>query len=209
MGFTMEDLERRLRNDAEQDLLDHVYPDAKPFDTIAQPNEIRRYAKETIYLSGGHYALLMQWLQPGLARGAVEHSEFNPRLLEHLQTTTRLLNAIIFGTELEKRAIFHMVNKKNALVVGEGYSAEDPELHKWTAATLFMSLKMVHEAFFRKLDRREEERLLREAAIYGTSLKMPPDMWPKDLDAFYEYWDYNIETLTVTEWAKTLFKQLM
>jgi uncharacterized protein (DUF2236 family) len=209
MGFTMEDLERRLQDDAERDILDEKYPDSKPFDTLAQPNELRRLTKEAIYLTGGQYALLLQWLHPGLARGTFEHSDLEHRLLERVQSTIRFLSACIFGTELEKRAIFHLIHKENALVVGEGYSADDPELHKWTAATLFMSLKMVHETFFRKLERREEERLLKEAAIYGTSLRMPTDWWPKTLEEFYKYWDQNVETLEITEWARKLSKQLM
>ena len=209
MGFTMEDLERRLKNDAERDILEAKYPDAKPFDTIAQPNELRRFAKEAIYLTGGQYAILLQWLHPGLARGSIERSDFEHRLLGQLQTTSRFLNACIFGTELEKRAIFHVIHQEHALVVGDGHSADDPELHKWTAATLFMSLKMVHETFFRKLERREEERLFKEAAIYGTSLRMPTDWWPKTLEDFYKYWYHNIETLPMTDWARTLFSQLM
>jgi hypothetical protein len=209
MGFTVEDLERRIRNDAEKGIVDEKFPDVHIFDTIAEPREIRKMAKEIIYLTGGQYAILLQWLHPGLARGSVEHSDFNYQLRERLQTTSRFLNAAVFGTNLEKKAVFSIIHKKNAAVKGEDYYADDPELHRWTAATLFMSLKMVHEAFFWKLTRREEERLYKESAIYGTSLRMPTDWWPATLDDFYTYWNHNIETLPVTPWAHTLFKQLM
>jgi uncharacterized protein (DUF2236 family) len=209
MGFTMEDLERRIKNDQDREMLDQKYPDAKPFDTIAQPNELRRLTKEAIYLTGGQYALLCLFLHPGLARGAVEHSDFDRHLMDRLRTTTRFINAVIFGTELEKRAVISVLHKEHEMVVGEGYSANDPELHKWTAATLFMSVKMVHEAFFHKLARNEEVRLYREAAIYGTSLKMPADWWPATLDDFYKYWDESIANLEMTKQAQTLSKQLL
>ncbi|KAK2783141.1 hypothetical protein FQN53_009330 [Emmonsiellopsis sp. PD_33] len=56
-------------------------------------------------------------------------------------------------------------------------SQTTPELHKWTAATLFMAL--IGEVWLEK-----QEALLKETAIYATSLRRPPEMWPKTLDDF-------------------------
>ena len=92
---------------------------------------------------------------------------------------------------------------------GEDYYADDPELHKWTAATLFMALIVVHEAFFGKLPRVKLEALFKESAVYATSLRMPPEMWPSTLDDFFVYWNHNVETLEITHWAKSLCKDLM
>jgi uncharacterized protein (DUF2236 family) len=102
-----------------------------------------------------------------------------------------------------------LTSNTTAEVKGESYYADDPELHKWTAATLFVSLVVVHEAFFGKLSREKQEALYKESAVYGTSLRMPPDMWPPTLDAFWEYWNHNIETLQVTDWAKSLSRDLL
>ena len=33
---------------------------------------------------------------------------------------------------------------------------------------------------------------------------MPPGMWPATLDEFWKYWNHNIETLEITDWAKDL-----
>lgn len=92
---------------------------------------------------------------------------------------------------------------------GPGYDADNAELHKWTAATLFMSLIVVHETFFGKLSKEKQEVLFRESTVYGTSLRMLPDMWPKTLDEFYAYWDENIANLNVTPKAVQLSRDLM
>src|ERR1035438_3722911 len=67
------------------------------------------------------------------------------------------------------------------LDLGQVYS-QAGQKQKWTAATLFMALVVVHETFFGKLSREKLEVLYKESAIYGTSLHMPPEEWPKTLD---------------------------
>jgi hypothetical protein len=42
----------------------------------------------------------------------------------------------------------------------------------------------VHEAFFGKLSRMKMESICKESATYGTSLCMPPEMWPATLNYF-------------------------
>lgn len=139
----------------------------------------------------------------------MEHSNFASRMLNRLQTTARFLNASVYGTQAEKDAIFSVIHRSHSVVKGEDYFADDPELHKWTAATLFMSLVVVHEAFFGKLSQEKLDALFLESGVYGTSLRMPPEMWPKTYDEFMVYWNHNIATLEITEWAKSLSKNLL
>ncbi|KAH8682053.1 hypothetical protein BX600DRAFT_505677 [Xylariales sp. PMI_506] len=179
------------------------------FETLAEPKELKNYVDDAIYLTGGQFAILCQFAHPGLAEGSFKHSNFKYRILNRLQTTARFLNAAVLGTQEEKEAIFSVIHKKHAEVKGESYYADDPELHKWTAATLFMSLIVVHEAFFGKMSREKQESLYKEAAVYGTSLRMPTDMWPKTLDEFHAYWNHNIETLQITDWARSLAHDLL
>ncbi len=87
---------------------------------------------------------------------------------------------------------------------GESYFADDPELHKWTAATLFISLVVVYKAIFGNLSKEKKEALFKETAVYATSFRMPPEMWPKTLEEFEVYWDDGIKNLPITPWAKTL-----
>lgn len=183
------------------------------FDTIEDPAVLRELIVDDIYLLGGQFAILCQFAHPGIARGTVGHSTFASRIPERLRNTARFLNASVFGTEREKRAIFSVIHKYHARVHGEvggtRYDANDPELHLWTAATLFVSLVVVHEALFGKLGRARTEAMYRESAVFGTSLRMPPEMWPKTLDDFWAYWDHMIATLEVTPEAKKLSRELL
>jgi uncharacterized protein (DUF2236 family) len=191
--------------------LEKQVPYEKPmiFKTITEPHELKNFVEDNIFLLGGQFAILCQFAHPGLARGSYEHSNFAGRLVNRLRTTARFLNAATMGTQAEKEAIFSVIHSAHAEVKGDEYYADDPELHKWTAATLFMALVVVHEAFFGKLPRAKLEALFKESAIYGTSLRMPPEMWPETLDDFFVYWNYNVETLEITSWAKSLQKDLM
>ncbi|KAL4939208.1 hypothetical protein BDV06DRAFT_214479 [Aspergillus oleicola] len=180
-----------------------IYP------TIAEPRALHDVVENDIYLLGGQVAILCQFAHPALAKGSYLHSSFADRIPQRLRNTARFLNVAVCGNEEEKRAIFGVINKYHARVKGDDYTADDPELHKWTAATLFVSMILVREAFFGKMDRAEMENLLRESAIFGTSLRMPPEMWPENLDTFWAYWDYNIATLDVTDMARSLAKDLL
>ena len=174
------------------------------FETIAEPTELRSLANDAIYLLGGQFAILCQFAHPGLAEGSYKHSNFAYRIMNRLQTTSRFLNAAVFGTHSEKQAIFSVIHNAHASVRGENYFADDPELHKWTAATLFMSLLLVHETFFGKLSTEMKEALFRESAVYGTSLRMHPAMWPASLGEFMAYWEDCVERFEVTDWARSL-----
>lgn len=181
----------------------HIYT------TIEEPTLLRELLVDDIFLLGGQFAILCQWAHPGLAIGSYKRSNFKTRAAGRLQTTLRFLNAAVYGSDEDKEAIFSVVHRYHAPVHGEGYDANDPELHKWTAATLFVSLVVVHELFLGKLSPEKQEALFRQSAVYGTSLRMPPEMWPESLEAFWAYWDHNIATLRITDEARSLCQSLM
>lgn len=91
--------------------------------------ELRKMVKDGIYALGGQHAILIQWLHLGLARGSIEHSNFATRILHCLKTTSRFLNAAVYGTPEEKASIFSVTHKKHSAVKGGDYFANDPELH--------------------------------------------------------------------------------
>jgi uncharacterized protein (DUF2236 family) len=179
------------------------------YDTIADPTNLRTLLTEDIYLLGGQFAILCQFAHPALAKGSYKHSSFATRIPSRLQNTARFLNAAVFGTQQDKAAIFSIIHRYHARVKADDYDANDPELHKWTAATLFVAIVVVHETFLGELPREKIEALYRESAVFGTSLRMPPEMWPATLDEFWEYWNHNIETLQVTDMARKLSRDLL
>lgn len=179
------------------------------FPPITEPKLLHSVVENDIYLLGGQVAILCQFAHPSLAKGSYKHSDFAARIHIRLRNTARFLNAAVCGTPQEKNAIFGVIHRYHSRVKGDGYDADDPELHKWTAATLFVGVVLVHETFFGKLSTEKMDGLLKEAAVFGTSLRMPPEMWPATLDEFWQYWDYNIATLEVTDMARKMSRDLL
>ncbi|KAL4811949.1 hypothetical protein BDW67DRAFT_179139 [Aspergillus spinulosporus] len=183
-------------------------PFTTQYEPVVEPKTLRKFLTDGIYILGGQYAILMQFAHPGLARGSAEHSDFAGRILHRLKTTSRFLVVAVYGTPEEKAAITSVIHRSHAAVKGDGYFADDPELHKWTAATLFMALIVVHETFIGELSEATKRILFKESAIFATSLRMPPDMWPDTYEDFQEYWNHNVENLEVTDWARGLARDL-
>ncbi|KAL5344023.1 hypothetical protein BJX70DRAFT_6549 [Aspergillus crustosus] len=170
---------------------------------------LKSVVENDIYLLGGQYAILAQFAHPALAKGSFRHSSFASRIPQRLRNTARFLNAAVCGTSDEKNAIFGVIHRYHARVKGDDYTADDPELHKWTAATLFVSIVLVRETFFGKMGREELQGLLGECSVFGTSLRMRAEMWPDTIEEFWKYWDYNVATLEVSDMARSLAQDLL
>jgi uncharacterized protein (DUF2236 family) len=104
---------------------------------LHEPDILKNILKEPIVLFiSGEYAILLQWLKYGLARGSVDHSDFGARVFQRVISTVRYLNTVVFGTRHEKEAITGVVHRYHSRVRGTGdekgedYSADDPELHR-------------------------------------------------------------------------------
>lgn len=177
----------------------HIYA------TLREPVLLRKMYQDDIYFLGGLAAIMMQWLNPALAKGS-RTSQFATRKANRLHNTIRFIATALHGTQEEKEAIFAVIHKYHSRIKGPGYDANDPELHKWTAATLFAATVWIHEAFFGKMDREAEEQVCMESAIFATSLRMPPEMWPKSLDEFWEYWNHGVENLPMSTEALELWE---
>lgn len=176
---------------------------------IEEPTQLQKMMAEDLYLLGGQFAILCQFSHPDLAKGSYIHSRFATRIVTRLRNTTRFLNAAVYGSPEEKRAIFSIIHRYHSRVKGDGYDANDPELHKWTAATSFVGLVVIHETFIGKLAPQDMEALYHQSAVFGTSLQMTPEMWPATLEEFWKYWHHNLATLPVTDEARKLSRDLL
>jgi uncharacterized protein (DUF2236 family) len=160
----------------------------------AQPGELSREAY--IYLGAGA-AVLLQLANPGVGWGVSEHSTTLRRPLDRLRTTMTYIYALTLGSEEERRLVARLVNKAHAPVRSARYSAFDPQLQLWVAATLYRSGAVLSEIFHGPLADADAEALYRHAAIYGTALQVPPELWPSDRAAFEVYWSQSLVSFSV------------
>lgn len=180
-----------------------------PFSKSFQPTEMQEVVKEAILLSGGAVAILLQVANPGVGRGVNEHSNFAYRPADRLRTTMTYVYAMTFGTPEEKRTVVEMVHRAHATVRGDGYTADDVDLQLWVAATLYASALDIYEKVFGKLDEARADIVYQQYAVLSTTLRVPPEMWPKDRKAFWEYWDGMVNTFPITPYAVKVSKDIL
>jgi len=173
------------------------------------PVALQKVVKEGILLSTGALAILLQIANPGVGQGVNEHSNFAYRPLDRLRTTMTYVYCMAFGTPLEKKTIIETVNRAHIPVAGPTYSADDPELQLWVAATLYGCGIDIYEKVFGKLDEATAEQCYQEYSVMATSLRVPEGMWPKTRKDFWAYWDDKIATLQITDHAKNVANDLL
>jgi uncharacterized protein (DUF2236 family) len=172
------------------------------------PKAMKTVASEAILLAGGAYAVLLQMAYPGVAKGVDEHSNFAYRPTDRLRTTMTYVYCMMYGSPEEKKTIIEWVHNAHTVVKGPDYTADDPDLQLWVAATLYGGATEIYERFFDKPDEATADRIYREYSIIATSLRVPPGMWPENRAAFWKYWNHMLETLPICQNAKNVCQDL-
>jgi uncharacterized protein (DUF2236 family) len=163
-------------------------PDHPP--VAAEPSlTIEELLHEPGLMLGSGSAVMYQLAVWGVGKGVAEHSNTLQRPLDRLRTTLSYVYVMGLGTEEEKAAIARMVNRVHRPVKGEGYTAYDPDLQLWVAATLAAVGQDMYERIFGRLDDVTRDSLYRETWIYGTALQVRPEMWPETYADFEAYWE--------------------
>ncbi|KAK7949478.1 hypothetical protein PG988_016117 [Apiospora saccharicola] len=165
------------------------------------PRHLNKISQESIILGGGAAAILLQVANPAVGAGVHEHSNFAHRVPDRLRSTMTYIYCMSFGTPQEKQRLADMITRVHVGVRGtvtegpdEGtrYSALDPHLQLWVAATLYAVAIDIYQRAFGPgaiADEDEHERIYAEYAILACALQVPPDMWPQTRADFWRYWD--------------------
>jgi uncharacterized protein (DUF2236 family) len=170
---------------------------------------IRRVNGEAVLLLGGGRALLMQLAHPLVARGVADHSDFRSNPLLRLQRTLDVVFTIVFGSELEARDAAAALAAVHARVRGPGYRASDPPLMLWVHATLVDTALRVHRRFLGGLQDEDAERYYQDAIQLGELIGVPRAVQPPDLAAFRGYVRRMVGSLTVTDVARDLAREVL
>lgn len=174
-----------------------------------EDSAVRLVLREASILAAAGRAILLQVAHPKVARGVAEHSRFAEDPLKRLQGTMYYVYGTAFGTPEEAAWIAGAVNDIHKHVTGPGYSADDPELQLWVAATLFDSGLQIYEATLGPMTEAMQEELRQEYARFATQLGCPEDLWPSSVAEFRQYWQRQVDTLEVSEDAKRICHEMM
>lgn len=190
---------------------DHV-PDQPSDDVpggLTEASMMRRVGSEACVLGGAARAILLQVAHPMVGRGVAEHSRFTEDPLARLRGTLNYVYGVTFGTREEAEWIASYVNRMHRRVVGPGYSAGDPELQRWVAATLYDSACQMYELVCGPLSAADKEGYCRDARRMATALGCPADLWPSTVADFEAYWADQVGALVISADAQRIFRDLM
>lgn len=177
--------------------------------------QFTRIAPEAGLLLGAGRAILMQLAHPQIGQAIAEHSDFASNPLSRLIHTLGYIYALSNGTAEQQRKMIRHVDNAHRNVrgtrdLGKGtpaYSALDPKLQLWVAATLYDSARVIaaqvlpHEV-------EHDEQLYRQYAQLGDALQMPTDYWPSTLQEFDQYMNTTLASLKVTDQTRALANEL-
>ncbi|MEV0686308.1 oxygenase MpaB family protein [Nocardia sp. NPDC050378] len=155
---------------------------------------------------GGPANVIMQLSFAPVGRGVLESTvtsgRFDLRPRKRGRTTLTYLAVAMLGTDEDRAAFRAAVNTAHRQVRSGPdspvrYNAFDPRLQLWVAACLYRGTVDSLAYLFGALDEESADELYAESARFGTTLQVPPDLWPADRGAFAEYWESMLPELSL------------
>lgn len=173
---------------------------------------------DSVGLLSGVANTIMQLAYPGVGHGVMESRVESGSILLHpikrARTTLTYLAVAMQGSTEEKLAYRRAINVAHAQVTSTEaspikYRALDPELQLWVAACLFWGHVDVHEKLRGPMSQEELARFYEYAKPLGTTLQVREDMWPKDINAFWTYWNDNLNRIEMPADVRDWLMQLV
>jgi uncharacterized protein (DUF2236 family) len=159
-------------------------------------------------LLAGPANVIMQMSHPAVGCGVVESRVESGRLDRHpvkrARTTFTYLAVAIAGSDAQKAGFRRAVNRVHAQVHSTpdsavDYNAFDKDLQLWVAACMYKGALDVYRIFVGDrdgdMDEETADEHYRASHVLGTTLQVPPDMWPADRAAFDRYWCQSLRTV--------------
>jgi uncharacterized protein (DUF2236 family) len=152
--------------------------------------------------------VIMQLGRPGVGYGVMESRVESGRVdlhpIKRARTTFTYLAVAMAGSDAQKAAFRRAVNHAHAQVYSTPdspveYNAFDPDLQLWVAACLYKGGVDFYRMFVGELDEQDADRHYRDGIVLGTTLQVPPEMWPPDRAAFDRYWHDQLDKVHIDD----------
>ena len=159
-------------------------------------------------LLAGPANVIMQLARPGVGYGVMESRVESGRVdlhpIKRARTTFTYLAVATGGSEMQKAAFRGAVDEAHAQVYSTPdspveYNAFDKDLQLWVAACLYKGAVDVYRLFVGEMDEETAERHCHEGMALGTTLQVPPEMWPADRAAFERYWQESLDKVHIDD----------
>jgi uncharacterized protein (DUF2236 family) len=166
------------------------------------------YGLMGVALLAGPANVIMELSRPGVGHGVAESRVESGRIDRHpikrARTTFTYIAVANAGTDTQKAAFRRAVNRAHAQVYSTpdspvSYNAFDPDLQLWVAACIYKGGIDIYRTFVGEIDDEDADRLYREGMSIGTTLQVPPEMWPADRAAFDRYWQESLDKVHIDD----------
>jgi uncharacterized protein (DUF2236 family) len=154
---------------------------------------------------GGGRALLMQVAHPVVAAAVRGHSAYETEPWRRLARTMTALYTIVLGTRAEAERAGAVTRAVHARVPG----ADDADAQLWVHATLVDTGVTMYETFVRRLSARDRDAFYQEMKVVAELFGVPPEVLPRDYDAFRAYEQSTIARLRVGEDALAVARTVL
>lgn len=157
-------------------------------------------------LLAGPANVIMQLAVPAVGYGVYESKVESGNLFKNptkrTRTTLTYLAVAAMGGPQLRRKYRQAVNRSHAHVRSDEnspvkYNAFDPSLQLWVAACLYRGWEDVQRLYGDP--RRITEEAYRQGAVMGTTLQMPPELWPATRADFEDYWNTTVDDLEIDD----------
>ncbi len=153
--------------------------------------------RESLTLTGGVRALLLQVAHPAVADGVARFSNFKSDPLGRGYRTFAAMAMIYFGSKTQAKQTAQRLWRMHSAIRGEApnaYSANDPHLLLWVLATLTDTTLQVHKRMLLPdLPPDWQERFYEESKVAARLLGIPESVYPSDLQTFERYFRSMLE----------------
>ncbi|OZF32367.1 hypothetical protein CH296_12460 [Rhodococcus sp. 14-2496-1d] len=169
-------------------------------------NDLLRKSMTGVGLLAGSANVIMQLGHPAVGYGVfesrVESGQINRHPIKRTRTTLSYLAVAGMGDDRTKAAYRKATNRSHAAVRSTAdspvkYNAFDPNLQLWVAACLYRGFEDVYVALYGPLDPDDADEMYRSCHVLGSTLQMPPEMWPTDRSAFEKYWEAALDDIHI------------
>ncbi|OBK93757.1 hypothetical protein A5645_19000 [Mycobacterium asiaticum] len=201
--MTIEQIERTRVPHVERPISDPPRPQGKVRRRIAGD-----FGLMGVALLAGPANVIMELSRPGVGHGVAESRVESGRIDRHpikrARTTFTYIAVANAGTDAQKAAFRRAVNRAHAQVYSTpespvSYNAFDPELQLWVAACIYKGTIDVYRLFVGEIDDEDADRLYQQGMAIGTTLQVPPEMWPADRAAFDKYWQESLDQVHIDD----------
>ncbi|WP_040750369.1 oxygenase MpaB family protein [Nocardia transvalensis] len=185
----------------------------------AEPEfDVARHLDGSAVFFGAAVNVIMQLSTPPVGYGVVESTVDSGKIFVHpikrTRTTLTYLAVAMLGSDDERAAYREAVNRSHRPVRSTEsspvkYNAFDPKLQLWVAACLYWGARDLHERMHGPTPEADADAFYRHAARLGTTLQMPPEMWPPDRAAFDRYWEETLARTTIDPPVRGYFQDLI